>query len=220
MEVARRFDALSPAHPPQAETGRYVGGELRRADDLEQTHMILGLPGIAYHDSDYYASQVLSTLLGGGLSSRLFQEVREKRGLAYSIASFVTSYADAGVFSVYAATAERDLPELIPLVCGEMTAVAEKVNEDEVRRAKRQIKAGLLMGRESVPGVSEGLGRHMLCYGRVRGVEELAEKIDAVSAEDISRVMRRLLTGGVPTLTSLGPAKKLEGYEKIRGRLN
>lgn len=209
---------LAPAGRRERETARYRGGDFREARDLEQLHFTLTFPGLAYDDPDFHALQVYSTLLGGGMSSRLFQEVREKRGLAYSIYSFATSYLDGGLFTIYAGTGEREAAELAPLMAGEVLSVAGGVDEDEVARARAQIKAGLLMSRESSAARCEQMARQMLILGRPQAEEELIRKIDAVDAAAVSRVAGRLLALGKPTAAAIGPIGRLEPYDALAAR--
>ena len=136
VDMVRHTFADLPAGAPAArEAARYVGGDVRVDRDLEQVHITLGFEGLAYDDDDYYAASVLSALLGGGMSSRLFQEVREKRGLVYSIYSYQSAYADGGLFGVYAGTGSGEVTELMPLIADELNKVRLSVDEDEVARA-------------------------------------------------------------------------------------
>jgi len=168
--------------------GRYRGGDFRSDRDLEQVHVILGLDGLSFHDPDYHALQVYSTLLGGGMSSRLFQEVREKRGLVYSIHSFVSSFTDCGAFGVYAGTSEADVAEVIGVVCDELREAGEAASDDEITRARAQLKASILMSLESTGARSEQLGHQMLVFGRPIPTSETINKIEAVDKSAIARV--------------------------------
>ena len=143
----------------------YSGGDCRIARDLEQAHLLIGFDGLSYDDEDFYALQVMSTLLGGGMSSRLFQEIRERRGLAYSVFTFASSYADGGIFGVYAGAGEDELVELIPVMADELAGACATVGDEEVARARAQLKAGLLMSLESTQARAERLGRHILLFG-------------------------------------------------------
>ncbi|HXU58326.1 MAG TPA: pitrilysin family protein, partial [Verrucomicrobiae bacterium] len=147
--AARLLDRLPTGAEPGSEAAVYKGGEHREDRDLEQVNVVLGFSGVSYHDPDYYAAAVLSQLLGGGMSSRLFQEVREKRGLVYSIHTFSSSYSDAGLFGIYAGTGENEVAELMPLVCDELVKLADILEDEELVRARAQLRAGLLMSRES-----------------------------------------------------------------------
>jgi len=212
------FGGLAAAGERRAETARYAGGERREERDLEQAHVALAFPAFAFGDPDFHALQVYSTLLGGGMSSRLFQEVRETRGLAYSVFSFTASYVDSGLFTIYAGTGAEQLGELLPVIAEEMGKVVGAVGEDEVARARAQLKAGLLMSLESSSSRAEQLGRQMLIYGRPLDVDELTGAVDAVDAAAVRRVARRVLTGGRPTLAALGPISRLENYDRIAAR--
>ncbi len=120
---------------------QYGGGEFREARDLDQVHIVLGFPSVGYGDRDYYPTLLLSTLLGGGMSSRLFQEVREKRGLVYSIYSFSSPFLDGGLFGIYAGTGESEAEELMPVTLEELRKVQTEVTEAELARARAQVKA-------------------------------------------------------------------------------
>lgn len=219
VELAEHaFDQLPSGEPPDGDGVRYEGGEFREARELEQVHLVLGFDGIAFGDADYYALSVLTTLFGGGMSSRLFQEVREKRGLAYNISSFATSYTDGGVFGIYAGTGERDLAELVPVLCDEMMKLGMGVGADEVERARAQLKASILMTLESTSARCELLGHQMLVFGRPIPASEVAEEIEAVDAATVSRVARRLLSSR-PAVAAIGPIGRLETYDVISGRL-
>lgn len=208
-----------PSHaPPKPEAARYAGGDYREARDLEQMHLVLGFDGVGVHDPDFYAHSVLSTLLGGGMSSRLFQEVREKRGLVYSIYTFTGGYHDGGLFGVYAGTGEDEVAELVPVVCDELAKVGEDVTEDEVARARAQLKAGTLMALESTMSRCEQLGQQLLIYDRPIPVEEIVAKIDAVDRSTVVAAAQRLRRSK-PTVAALGPIDRLEEYDRIAERL-
>jgi predicted Zn-dependent peptidase len=219
VELADRLFRELPTsglHP--AERAHYEGGERREQRELEQAHLLLGLPAFAYTDDDFYALQVLSTMLGGGMSSRLFQEVRENRGLAYSVFSFASCYRDTGLLAIYAGTGEKETEELVPVVCDEFLKLIDQPGEGELARARAQLKASLMMALESCFAQSEELARQLLIFGRRIPQDEIIAKIDAVDQAAIRRVGRRLLSGA-PTLTALGPLARLPDLESIRRRL-
>jgi predicted Zn-dependent peptidase len=185
---------------------------------LEQAHLVLGCQGIGYRDPDYFALAVYSTLFGGGMSSRLFQRIREERGLVYGIHCFNTAYADGGLFGIYAGTGEDDLGELVPAVCEEFAGVAGTLSEAELVRARNQIKAGTLMALESSGARSEQAARHLIVHGRPIPYVEIVARIEAVDQDAVRRVARRLLKGNL-TLAALGPIDELEPLDKIAARL-
>lgn len=212
------FSALPVRAEPAVEPAAYRGGDFREERDLEQLHLVLGFDGVGIHDPDFYAHSVLSTLLGGGMSSRLFQEVREKRGLVYSIYSFTGGYHDGGLFGIYAGTGADEVAELLPIVCEEIVKVGKDVTEDEVARARAQMKAGTLMALESSMSRCEQLGQQLLVYGRPVSVDEMVQRINAVDCDAVMRVARRL-RACMPTVTALGPVSGLEDYRRITARL-
>jgi predicted Zn-dependent peptidase len=220
VDLAERlFRELPPPAPHLAERAHYEGGERREERDLEQAHLLLGLPAFSYADDDFYALQVLSTMLGGGMSSRLFQEVRENRGLAYSVFSFASCYNDTGLLGIYAGTGEKETAELVPVVCDEFLQLIDRPGEEELARARAQLKASLMMALESCFAQSEELARQLLIFGRRIPQDEIIAKIDAVDEAAIRRVGSRLLGGGAPTLTALGPLAHLPDLDSIRRRL-
>jgi predicted Zn-dependent peptidase len=221
VELADRYFGSVPRTPANSEAlvpMSYVGGDGRESRGLEQVHLVLGCEGIGYRDPDYYAVAVYSTLFGGGMSSRLFQRIREERGLVYGIHCFNAAYADGGLFGIYAGTGEDDLAELVPAVCAEFNAVAEQVSEAELARARNQIKAGTLMALESSGARCEQAARHLLIHNRPIPYEEIVSRIEAVDHDAVLRVARRLL-GGKFTLAALGPIADLEPLDRIAARL-
>jgi len=217
--VQKKFANItaSSAQPPIA--GQYIGGNRRDIRDLEQAHLLLGFEGIGFSDDDYYPLAVLSTALGGGMSSRLFQEIREKRGLVYSIYTFASAFTDGGLFGLYAGTGEGQIDELIKAVSGELKRVTEDLLDDiELARSRAQIKAGVLMSLESTSTRAERLARHLIIYDRILTVEELSNRIDSVSAEDIRRVAGRLLSSPL-TVAAIGPVSDMPEHDLIRAQL-
>lgn len=217
-EAEAAFAHLSNMPDVQPEAARYVGGDFREERDIEQVNLVLGFDGVSYDDPDYYTASVLSTLLGGGMSSRLFQEVREKRGLVYSIYSFTSSYGDGGLFGIYAGTGEDEVTELVPVMCDEVVKVVAGVSEDELHRARAQLKASILMSLESTSSRCEQLARQILVYNRPVSTAEVVAKVEAVDNAEIMRVARRLFST-TPTIAAIGPLGKVEGYERMVERL-
>jgi len=216
--VARAFDALPSGGELTPEPAIYRGGDHREARDLEQVHLILGFAGLGYHDPDYYGSLVLSTLFGGGMSSRLFQEVREARGLAYAIYSFVSAYGDGGLFGIYAGTSEGDSSELLSVVVDEFAKLPADVGEEELARARAQLKASVLMSRESSLSRCEQLAQQLLVYGRPQPLDEIVDRIDAVDGAGLARVVERM-RGAQPSLAVIGPTGGVDPFESLRNRL-
>lgn len=212
------FSELPEGEQATREAANYTGGQSVVERELEQAHLLLGFKGVSYQDPDFYASAVLSTLFGGGMSSRLFQEIREKRGLVYSIYSFVSSYSDGGMFGIYAGTGENETAELIPLVCDEIKKMTDNVGADELTRARAQIKASILMALESSSSRCEQLARQMMVFGRPMPTQEIVANIEAVDADAILHTARRIFDSSL-TVTALGPVSKLESFESIQKRL-
>ena len=218
-ESARLFSSVGLVQTPKMVEACYIGGEYREIRELEQVHIILGFEGVKYDDCDYYSLALLSTVLGGGMSSRLFQEAREKRGLAYSIYSFSSSYEDSGTFGIYAGTAEDKVEDLVNILCEELCRVAtETIREKEILRAKTQIKAGILMSLENTSSRAERLARHIQVHDRVIPISEIAAQIDQLNTCDVMQVARRILHSP-PTVAAIGPVNNLFQYEKIKDRL-
>ncbi len=208
------FDSLPAAEDGSREQARYVGGDVRENRDLEQVHVLLGMQGVPFEDENFHATSIFSTLLGGGMSSRLFQEVREKRGLAYSIYSYLQCYTDGGLFGIYAGTAKDQVQDLVPLVFDEIAKVAEGIEEAEIARARAQVKASILMSLENTSSRCEQLARQMMIYKRPIPIEETVAKIDAVDGKAIRRVAERLIAGK-PTMAALGPVSRIDALEKL-----
>jgi predicted Zn-dependent peptidase len=216
--VDQHFADLPAVKAKAATPGTYGGGEFREGRELDQVHIILGFPGVAYGEKDFYPSLLLSTLLGGGMSSRLFQEIREKRGLVYSIYSFAQPFTDGGLFGIYAGTGEDEVAELVPVTLEELARVQRDVDETELRRARTQTKASLLMSLESTGSRCEQLARMMQVFGRVIPTAETVALIDAVTVEDVKRTAARIFRGR-PTLAAMGPAERVPGLPHIAERL-
>jgi predicted Zn-dependent peptidase len=220
--AGERFGELPRRRGNGAEPATFRGGDRRETRDLEQAHVALAFEGPAYGDPDYYTSQVFANVLGGGMSSRLFQEVREKRGLAYSVFAYAWSFVDTGMLGVYAGTAPDDLAELMPVVAGEIARMGDDVTEEETNRAKAQMKAGLLMNLESSSSRAEQTARQYAVHGRVLPVDEVIRKVDQVDAAAVRRFVGRLLKTREPALAAVGPLSGkdggLESYDRIAAR--
>ena len=221
-QVTAAFESLDGRIPAPAEPARYVGGDARRHRDLQQVHLMIGVEALPFRDPDLPALQILSRILGGGMSSRLFQEIRENRGLAYSIGSISVAYQDVGLFGIHAATGPDQVGELVPAVCDELVRIAnddaDATLETEILRVRTQVRANMLMARESSASRCEALARNMHAFGRNIGVQETIERFDRVDAEAVRTVCRRLLSSP-PTLAAVGPVGNLETWETLAGRL-
>jgi predicted Zn-dependent peptidase len=219
VALAERAFADLPARSHAAtEPARYVGGGYREDRDLEQVHVLLGFPGFAFADPDYHAASVVSVALGGGMSSRLFQEIREKRGLVYSIYSFAHAYSDGGLFGVYAGTGEREAAELLPVLCDEIRKLERGFDPVELDRARAQLKAGLLMSLEATAARAEHHGNHMLIFDRPFDAADTIRRIDAVDEAAVARIASRLVAAR-PTFAALGPVGAVEDYDRLARRL-
>ena len=216
--AARHFADLPRAERLAPMPADYMGGEYRELRDLDQAHIVLGFSSPGYGEPDYYPAMLLSTLLGGGMSSRLFQEIREKRGLVYSIYSFTAPAADGGLFGIYAGTGESEAAELMPVTLEELEKVQTAVSETELARACAQLKAGLLMSLESTGARCEQLARQWQIFGRVVPAAETVARIEAVTVADIraaaSGIFRRK-----PTLATIGPVGQVPKFSSIIDRL-
>ncbi len=214
-EVERRFPGFEGEEAPAPEPAHFRGGRMLEARDLEQMHVTLAMEGVSQKDPTLYSLQVFTNVLGGGMSSRLFQEVREVRGLCYSIYTFHSPYTDTGMFAMYAGTDVEDAPELMQVVIDETVNAAETITEVEVNRAKAQMKAGLLMALESSGARVEQLARQMLFYGRPIPTSEIVAKVEAVTVESARAAGRALITRSQPAIAALGPGPGLESTARI-----
>jgi predicted Zn-dependent peptidase len=205
-EAARRFGGFSGPGAQAPPTARFCGGACVERRDLEQVHIALALEGVAQRDPAIFSLQAFTNVLGGGMSSRLFQEVRELRGLCYSIYAFHAPYADTGMFGLYAGTDAIDAPELMRVVVDEIAAAADTINEAEIARAKAQMKASLLMALESSGARAEQLARQMIIYGRPVPLSEIVAKVDAVTVESVRTAGRALIARSRPAVAALGPS--------------
>ncbi len=203
-----RFRDLAARADIVHEPARFMGGERRHSKELEQAHLVLGFAGLAHTDPDYYAASIYSTLVGGGMSSRLFQEVRERRGLAYSIYSFSQSYADGGLFGIYAGTGEEQAAETVRVIAEELARAREGAGEEELDRARAQVRAAMLMGRESTGSRAEQLAQQLMIFGRPLPVGEMIAEIEAVDRRRLVCVAERL-TASPAAFAALGPLDRL-----------
>ncbi|MCK0167945.1 insulinase family protein [Jannaschia sp. S6380] len=213
-----QFGHLPAQSQAEAAPGLYRGGEFRQVRDLEQAHVALGFDQPGYRDDKIYAAQVFAGAMGGGMSSRLFQEAREKRGLCYTIFASIGAYSDAGLLTVYAGTGADDVGDLANLTMDELRRAADDMTEAEVARARAQMKSGMLMGLESPSSRAERLARVVSIWDRVPPLSEAIAKIDAVDAAVVREHAGKLLAT-VPTLALYGPVGRAPDAETLRRRL-
>ncbi len=193
---------------------RYVGGTQFERRPFEQSHLVFAFEGPDFNDERYYDALVFSGLMGGGMSSRLFQEVRERRGLCYSIYSFVIGHSDTGIFGIHAATRSDMLGQLLEIIRSEMEDVAgDGLKMPEIQRSKAQLKAGLLMGLESSMGRAEQMARQIFAFGTVLSSQELVEKVERVNSTSLRHFASSLLETKKPTLAIVGPDMENELIE-------
>jgi len=229
-EVEKRFASFEATPGPKPQTAKFgQGGTKVVHRELEQAHLTLALEGVPQTEPSLFSLQVFTNILGGGMSSRLFQEVREKRGLCYSIYTFHAPYTDTGFFGLYTGTDPGDAPEMMEVVVDVINEAVETLTEAEIARAKAQMKAGLLMALESCSSRAEQLARHILAYGRPQTLDELIRRIEEVSVESTRDAARALLARSRPAVVALGSGRGLdtavsfaEGLtrSKVRARLH
>ena len=203
---------LNPGAVPPMAAAHYVGGDFRAIEDLEQAHVAFAFPGLSNRDPDYFTAQIYATALGGGTSSRLFQEAREKRGLCYSIYAFSNGFQDSGFLGIYAGTGEREAAEISAVVAGEMDAIAGNLTEAEVARARAQLKVSLLMGMERPGTRAEQIAGQLFALGKVQSAAEIVAQLDAIDAAAVKHYAARVMQQGSPTIAAVGPVGKLESH--------
>jgi predicted Zn-dependent peptidase len=214
-DVAMRFAPFDAAPAPEPLPAKFIGGTSIERRDLEQVHVALGFEGVRQGAPETHSLQVFANVLGGGMSSRLFQEVREIRGLCYTIYAFHAPYQDTGMFAMYAGTDPNDLEELMRVCVDEIAKAADTITEAEVARAQIQMKAGLLMALESSGSRAEQLARQMIVYGRPVPIDEIIGKIEAVTVDSVKAAGRLLLSRARPAVAVLGPGQRLESAAAI-----
>lgn len=200
-----RFAALTAKATTPLPAPRYVGGERFETKDLEQVHCALAFPGAGHKDSNYYTAKMYAILMGGGMSSRLFQEVREKHGLCYSIFAQNQAYSDSGTLIIYAGTSTESACQLLTLIAGQMHLSTHTLTISELQRVQTQIRAGTVMGLESVSARAGRLARSLALFGRVPPIEEDIEKIYAVGVQDIQDFATQLVQQAPPSLVVYSP---------------
>lgn len=178
--------------------------------DTEQVQICLGVPGISYLDDRRFAQNIMNSILGGGMSSRLFQKIREEKGLAYSVYSYPSSYRDTGTYVIYVGTSVGKIPDFFSILGDELKSfVSQGVSEEEVQRTKNQIKASMYLGMESVMTRMNRLGKSQMLYGKVPPLEEVMEKVFAVTPQMVQTYAEETLGRGVYSLASIGDKEAL-----------
>jgi predicted Zn-dependent peptidase len=192
---------------------RYAGGVFADTRPLEQVHIVLGVESVAFKDPDYYVAALFNAILGRGMSSRLFQEVREKRGLVYSVYSFGAAYKDSGLMGIYAGTSTEKCAELVKVVREECLKMADGVTEEEMQRAHAQFKSSLMMAAESTSALCEQNAGHLLVYGYPISREEMISKAEEVTKQQIAQFTERLFRDRSLSLATVGPLSQNEAQE-------
>ena len=217
--VERHFAELPTGTAPAEEPATYLGGDVREVRDLSEAQVTLAFEGRPYASPDHHAAQILATVLGGGMSSRLFQEIREKQGLCYSISAFHWGYRETGLFGIHAATGEGDLDRLMAGLADEIARSVEALDEAEIRRAKAQLRAGLLMSLESPVSRAGQIARQMLIWGRPLTTREILEGVEAVDRAQLLRLAGEIFHGSPATLALVGPVEKAMSADAFAARL-
>ena len=213
------FGKLVKRKQKQLLVGEFAGGEVRHVKELEQAHFALAFESPNYTNPDIYTAQVFATAFGGGMSSRLFQEVREKRGLCYSIFANVGSYSDTGTLTLYAGTSADKVLELANVTVDEIKRAADNMKEVEIARARTQMKAGLLMGLESPSVRAERLARMLAVWDRIPSLDETIEKIDAVNVHSVCNFVAAMVSGSPAALALYGPVMAAPSIDDLQARL-
>jgi predicted Zn-dependent peptidase len=205
VALARRhLGGLSGRSALTPQPASYSGGSAMLERDLMEVQLVLGFEGRPYRAPDYYSIQVLASVMGGGMSSRLFQEIRERRGLCYAIYAFHWAFQDTGLFGIHAATGEEDIAELFPVLIDEIGRAAQEIGQADIDRAKAQIRAGLMMSLESPAARAGQIARQLMIHGEVLSPEEIQGRVDAVTLETVREVAAQTFAGA-PTLSVVGP---------------
>jgi len=213
--------SLLPSHKTEpASKAIYTGGDFRQQKDLEQIQFLMGFKGLALTSDNFYHQQILANIFGGSMSSRLNQEIREKRGLVYSVYSFGMSYSDNGMFGIYAATSDDKVNELVDVACAEVHKLTHDLKESELTRAKTQVKTGMMMSRENSISRAEKLAGNLSVFGRYITPEETIKEISEIELSHLHTFGKHLLEQkDSVTIASLGKIDKLYKYEDIKSKL-
>jgi predicted Zn-dependent peptidase len=191
--------------------------ETRDERQLEQAHIVLGFESMSRTDEHYYSAQALAGILGGGMSSRLFREVREKRGLAYSVYAYNQVLKDTGQMCFYAGTGPKDVSELMPVLCDEILKVQHDLKDEEIARAKTQLKSNLLMARESMMTRADQHAKYLLQRDKVFDQDEVVKNIEAINRDSL-QAAAKIIFSKKPTLSAVGPLASLMSYDDIAAK--
>jgi predicted Zn-dependent peptidase len=217
-ETEKLLGHLERGSNPQRQSPMFAAEARTEQKPLDQTHIVLGFAAPNYKDPRIYHLQVLSSVLGGGMSSRLFQEVREKRGLCYSVFAYGTSYEDVGQLGVYAATAPEHTPELIDVTADVMLSMGKAVTEKEIARAKAQLKTSLVMNLENASSRADQVARQFLAFGEVPKLNYLIKRIEAVEADSVRELAQEIFSTNKPSVSAVGQLSGLASYSDIASR--
>ncbi len=205
----RRFGGLRHGSTPKKGVGPVFQRSVKvYSKEMSEAHICIGVPGVSQVSEDRYAFFVLNTILGAGVSSRLFQEIREKRGLAYSVYSFTSSYQDAGLWGVYAGVSKKRIREVAEVIIAEMRSFSRTLTDSELQRAKNHLKGNLILGLESTNSRMNNLARQEIYFGRYISPEEVLKSVDMVSMKQIRELSDRLISDDMFAVTALGPLQK------------
>ena len=218
QKIEKAFSSQPANQNIKRKVANYKGGDILTERELEQSHVILGLQGVSRTSDDYYAASVFSTILGGGMSSRLFQEIREKRGLVYAIYSFHMGLIDNGLFGIYAGTGPESLSELVPVAIDELKKASTHIQENELNRAKAQIRADMLMGRERMMTRADQQAKFLIYHNDIFDPQSILDKIESLTQQDIQNVAQKLLQTQ-PTIAALGPLNDLPDLGQITEKI-
>ncbi len=196
------------------ESAKYEGGLFHKQKDLEQVHMVLGFDSASYNDKDFYTINILASILGGGMSSKLFQKIREEMGLVYSIYSFLSANSDSGVFNIYAGTTPENAQTVIKTTTEELLKATKNITSEELKRAISQYKASILMSMESNYSMSRKMGSDLLCFGKIKTKEEILDELNSINIHVLHNSMERTLSKSKPTIATIGNVENAVDYDK------
>lgn len=217
--IEKKFKKFQTNDVSKYDKASYCGGELHVSKDLEQTQFLMGFEGLSYLDDNFYDLQILAIILGGGMSSRLFQEIREKRGLVYNISAFSSSYSDCGIFGVYSAFDSKNINLIIDLIIQELLGVTDKIEDVEIERSKAQVRSNLLISMESTTFRANNICNNFAMFGKYISNDEILNKINNVSSNSLKKIATQILIKNNITITTLGKVENIYSYNKIVDKL-